>query len=767
MTFSNKEAFDYHSLPQPGKLEVIPSKPCRTQRDLSLAYTPGVALPCLAIQENPHDAFKYTSRGNLVAVVSNGTAVLGLGDIGALAGKPVMEGKAVLFKRFAGIDVFDIEVGSKNPDDVIRVCQLLEPTFGGINLEDIKAPECFYIEETLKKTMKIPVIHDDQHGTAIITGAALINALEIAGKDISKIKVVVNGAGASGIACAEHYVSLGVKRQNIFMCDTKGVVYEGRVSGMNPYKEKFAQATSCRTLSEVVRNADVLLGLSVKGAFTQAMIKSMAPRPLVFALANPDPEIAYDEILAARSDAIAATGRSDYPNQINNVLGFPFIFRGALDVHATAINEEMKLAASHALADLANEDVPGSVCRAYGVDRMKFGPDYIIPKPFDPRVLVWEASAVADAAIRTGVAQEPVNLAEYREQLEKRLGKTHEVMRMFIHKAQTAPKRVVFPEGDHDEVLRACHILVEEKIARPILLGNESLIRAKADMLGVSLNEIRILDPQASGFLESYAQEYYQIRQRRGVTLSKAKELINNRNLFGSLMVRLGDADALVSGVAQHFPETIRPALQVVGMREGFHRVSGVYVMMTRKGDLLFFADCTVNVEPSAEDLAEIAICAADAARRFDVEPRVAMLSFSNFGSTRHPLCEKVREATELLKAREPGLMVDGEMMADTAVAPEILERDYPFSTLRGAANVLVFPDLQSANIGYKLLKRLGDAEAIGPLLMGMSKPVYVLPRGADVEDIVNTTSIAVVDAQSNRQQLPLLSGSETPVAAD
>jgi len=766
MPISKQEAFDYHALPRPGKIEITPTKPCRTQRDLSLAYTPGVAEPCLAIQKNPHDAFKYTAKGNLVAVVTNGTAVLGLGDIGAQAGKPVMEGKGVLFKRFAGIDVFDIEVGSKNPDDVIKVCQLLEPTFGGINLEDIKAPECFYIEETLKKTMKIPVMHDDQHGTAIITGAALINALEVAGKDISKIKVVINGAGASGIACAEHYVCLGVKKENIFLCDTKGVIYKGRAEGMNPYKERYAQQTSCRTLAEIVRDADVLVGLSVKGAFTQAMIRSMAPRPLVFELANPDPEIPYEEMKATRSDIIAATGRSDYPNQINNVLGFPFIFRGALDVHATAINEEMKLAASRALANLAKEDVPDSVCRAYGVDRITFGPDSIIPRPFDPRVLVWEASAVAEAAMRTKVAQEPVDLTEYREQLERRLGKAHEILRAFMHRAQAAPQRVVFPEGEHEKVLRACRILVEEKIARPILLGNERTIRAKAESLGLTLNEVRVVDPLNFELRESYAQEYYQIRQRRGVTLSEARELIDNRNLFASIMVRMGDADALVSGVGQHYPETIRPALQVIGVRDGFHRVSGVYVLLTRKGELVFLADCSVNVDPTAEELAEIAIGAAEAARQFDVEPRVAMLSFSNFGSTEHPLCVKVRKATELVKARAPRLIVDGEIMADVAVTPDVLQQDYPFSTLKGPANVLVFPDLQSANTAYKLLVKLGEAEAIVPLLTGMGKPVYVLPRGADVEDIVKTASIAVVDAQGPYVHEPS-QRIAAPVAAD
>ncbi|HYL14421.1 MAG TPA: NADP-dependent malic enzyme [Terriglobales bacterium] len=767
MPISKQEALDYHFGERPGKISVTPTKPCRTQRDLSMAYTPGVAEPCLDIEKNPHDAFKYTAKGNLVAVVSNGTAVLGLGDIGALAGKPVMEGKGVLFKRFADVDVFDIEVDSHNPDDVIKVCQLLEPTFGGINLEDIKAPECFYIEETLKKTMKIPVFHDDQHGTAIISGAALVNALELVGKDIAKAKVVFNGAGASGIACAEHYVRLGVKRENITLCDTKGVIYKGRTEGMNPYKERFAQDTPFRTLSEAVKGADVLVGLSVKGAFTPEMLKSMAARPVVFAMANPDPEITYDEAKAARKDILMATGRSDYPNQVNNVLGFPFIFRGALDVRATAINEEMKLAATRALAALTKEDVPDSVRRIYPNERLAFGPDYIIPKPFDPRVLVWEASAVARAAMETGVAQEPVDLAQYREQLEKRLGKAHEIMRVVIHKAQATPKRVVFPEGDNEKILRACHLLVEEKIAKPILLGNENTIRAKAAEAGVSLDGMEIVDIERSGWREIYAREFHQVRQRRGITVSEARELINNRNVFGSLMVRMGDADALVSGVTQHYPDTIRPALQVIKVRADVHKVSGLYILVTQKGDLFFLADCSVNIEPTAEELAEIALCAAHAARRFDVEPRVAMLSFSNFGSTKHPQCEKVRRATEMVKHLDPTLIVDGEVMADVAVTPEVLERDYPFSTLKNGANVLIFPDLDSANIAYKLLMKVGGAEAIGPLLMGMSKPVYVLPRGAEVEDIVNITAIAVVDAQGSGTTHPVKEREKGLVAAD
>jgi malate dehydrogenase (oxaloacetate-decarboxylating)(NADP+) len=748
MTIQKSDALAYHFGARPGKIEVSPTKPCRTQRDLSLAYTPGVALPCLAIEQEPHDAFKYTAKGNLVAVVSNGTAVLGLGNIGALAGKPVMEGKGVLFKRFADVDVFDLEVDSMNPDDVIKVCQLLEPTFGGINLEDIKAPECFYIEETLKKTMKIPVFHDDQHGTAIISGAALLNALEIVGKAIGKVRVVFNGSGAAGIACAEHYVRLGVKRENICMADTKGVIYEGRAEGMNPYKARFAQKTEWRTLAEAVKGADVFVGLSVKGAFTPEMLRTMAARPIVFAMANPDPEINYDEAVATRKDVIMATGRSDYPNQVNNVLGFPFIFRGALDVHATAINEEMKLAATRALAELAKEDVPDSVCHAYGVERMRFGPEYIIPKPFDPRVLVWEASAVARAAMETGVAKEPVNLEEYRERLERLLGKAHEVMRVIIHKAQNKPRRVVFPEGEHEKILRAAHILAEEKIALPILLGNAQVIRAKAADLSMELEEIQIVDPANWPKREAYIQTLYELRQRRGVTLSEAQELINNRNLFGAVMVQMGDADALVGGEEQHFPDTIRPALQVIKPRPGLHKVSGLYVLVTRRGNMYFLADCTVNIEPSAEDLAEIALCAAEAARRFNETPRVAMLSFSNFGSTPHPLTEKVRQAVQLVHKADATLMVDGEMMSDTAVVPEIIAETYPFSSLRGGANVLVFPDLTSANTCYKLLARIGGAETIGPILLGMSKPVHVLQRGAEVEEIVNIAAIAVVDAQ-------------------
>jgi malate dehydrogenase (oxaloacetate-decarboxylating)(NADP+) len=659
-----------------------------------------------------------------------------------------MEGKGVLFKRFADVDVFDLEVNSKNPDDVIKFCELLEPTFGGINLEDIKAPECFYIEEELKKRMKIPVFHDDQHGTAIISGAALLNAMEVVGKQLERIRVVFSGAGASGIACAEHYVRLGVKRENITLVDTKGVIYKGRKAGMNPYKERFAQETQCRTLTEALTGADVFVGLSGPGTVTQDMIRVMGKDPVVFAMANPTPEISYEEARAARADVIVATGRSDYPNQVNNVLGFPFIFRGALDVRATAINEEMKLAATRALADLAKEDVPDSVCRAYGVERLKFGRDYLIPKPFDPRVLVWEATAVARAAMETGVAQIHVDLAQYREELEKRFGKAHEIARMMILKASAAPKRVVFPEGEHERILRACHILVEENIAHPILLGRFETIRKNAEDLGMSLDGIEVIEPATSARIPDFTDELYRLRHRKGLLLSEARQMILDRDVFGSMMVHLGDADALVSGITHQYPETIRPALQIIGVRDGVKRVAGLYAMVTKQGELYFLADTTVNINPNAEELADIAMLVAQEARRFDVEPRVAMLSFSNFGSTRHPLAEKMRRAVEIVRDTQPELMIDGEMQADVAVTPELLSEHYPFSSLKGRANVLIFPNLESGNIAYKLLMRIGAAEAIGPLLVGMAKPVHVLQRGFEVEDIVNITAIAVVDAQ-------------------
>lgn len=746
------EALEYHSRGRKGKLEVVPTKPCITQRDLSLAYTPGVAVPCLRIQANPEEAYNYTAKGNLVAVVSNGTAVLGLGDIGALAGKPVMEGKGVLFKRFADIDVFDIEINTHDPDEVIRVVKLLEPTFGGINLEDIKAPECFYIEETLKRELSIPVFHDDQHGTAIISGAALLNALELVGKPIDQVKVVFNGAGASGIACAKYYLSLGVKKENLILCDTKGVIYKGRTVGMNPWKEELAAETDARTLAEAMVGADVFVGLSVANCVTPEMVRSMNDHPIIFAMANPDPEITYEEAKAARPDVIMATGRSDYPNQVNNVLGFPFIFRGALDVRATAINEAMKLAATRALADLAKEDVPDSVVKAYGGERLHFGPEYLIPKPFDYRVLIWEASAVAKAAMDSGVARLTVDLEEYKEQLESRLGKSREVMRLMINQAKRRPKRVVFPEGHHEKVLRAAHILVDEGIAQPVLLGQEEHIRRVAQELDVDLKGVEIIYPPHSPKYQEYAYQLYELRQRKGVTFDEALKQMQNPTVYGAMMVRLGDADALIAGVTQHYPETIRPALQIIQMRDGLSRVSGLY-MMILKEKVYFFADTTVNIEPTAEELAEIAMCAAEVAQRFHIEPRIAMISFSNFGSAKHPFVDKVREATRIVKERAPDLMVDGEMQADTAVVPELIEEHYPFSTLKGGANVLIFPDLQSANVAYKLVARLGGAEAIGPILMGMRKPVHVLQRGCEVKDIVNMAAIAVVDAQEAEEK--------------
>ncbi|HVT92198.1 MAG TPA: NADP-dependent malic enzyme [Bryobacteraceae bacterium] len=748
MVIRKEEALEYHSAAPAGKISITPTKPFRTQRDLSLAYTPGVAIPCLEIERDPGLAYRYTGKGNLVAVVTNGTSVLGLGAIGAAAGKPVMEGKAVLFKRFADIDVFDLEIETRDPQEIIRFCQLIEPTFGGINLEDIKAPDCFLVEEELRRTMKIPVFHDDQHGTAIITGAALINALLLAAKRIEDVKIVFNGAGAAALSCVRHFISLGARRENITLCDLFGVVYEGRVKEMDPYKARFAVPTEARTLAEVLPGADVFVGLSAGNTVTAEMVKQMAEKPVIFALANPDPEIPYDVAKAARPDAIIATGRSDFPNQVNNVLGFPFIFRGALDIRATAINEEMKLAATHALAGLAREDVPDSVMRTYGVERIEFGPEYIIPKPFDPRVLLREAWAVAKAGIESGVAREAIDLAEYREQLERRLGRAHIVMRLMILKAQRKPKRVVFPEGDEPKILRASQILIDEKIATPILLGQEKLIRERIADLHLNLDSAVIVDPACSEHRQPYTDELYRIRQRKGITATEAAKMVLRRNSFASMMVRAGHADALIAGLTRHYPDTIRPALEVIPLREGFRKVSGVYLLLTTRGDLYFLADTTVNIEPSPEDLAEIALSTADLARRFNVEPRVALLSFSNFGSTRHPLADKVRHAVEILRQRAPDLLVDGEMQADTAVTPDILAGTYPFSPLQGGANVLIFPNLESGNIAYKLLSRLGGAEAIGPLLTGLSKPVHVLQRGAEVNDIVNLSAIAVVEAQ-------------------
>ena len=742
-----QDALDYHANGRPGKIAVVPTKPLTNQRDLSLAYSPGVAEPCLEIERDGDLAYTYTAKGNLVAVVTNGTAVLGLGNIGAIAAKPVMEGKANLFKQFADLDVFDLEVGSEKPDDVIKFCELLEPTVGGINLEDIRAPDCFYIEETLRKRLKIPVFHDDQHGTAIISGAALLNALEVSGKDIGAIKVVFSGAGAAAISTAEHYVRLGVQREHIILCDRTGVIYKGRKGELDPYKARFQVETTARTLADALVGADVFVGLSAAGAMTGEMVKTMASCPIIFALANPVPEILPEEVRAVRDDAIIATGRSDYPNQVNNVLGFPFIFRGALDVRATEINEEMKMAATRALALLAKENVPDSVAGLYGLHEVKFGPEYLIPFPFDPRVLLWVAPAVAWAAVASGAANEFIELDEYRERLESRLGRARGVMRGLINRAISNPKRVVFPEGEEPKIIRAARICVEDGIASPILLGNREAIEQKARGMNVPLDEIAIEDPATSPKRDEYAQHMWTRRQRKGMSMDEARRRLYNSNYFGSCMVGRGDADALVSGVNLHYPETIRPALEVIGAHPKAGLVSGMYMLVFEK-QLVFCADTTVTIDPTAEQLAQIAYSASRIAQTMGVEPRIAMLSFSNFGSVRHPEAEKMARAVSLLRQRDPSLVVDGEMQADTAFDPEIMKRDYPFSTLKEQANVLIFPNLSAGNIAYKLLNHLGGATAIGPILVGMSRPVHVLERGAQVQDIVNMAAVAVVDAQ-------------------
>jgi malate dehydrogenase (oxaloacetate-decarboxylating)(NADP+) len=751
---NKREALEYHSTGRKGKIEVIATKPCLTSRDLSLAYSPGVAEPCLEIEKNPKDAYEYTAKGNLVAVVSNGTAVLGLGDIGALASKPVMEGKGVLFKRFADVDVYDIELDTKDPEEVVRTVKLLEPTFGGINLEDFKAPECFYIEEQLKEQMNIPVFHDDQHGTAIIANAGLLNALEIIGKDIGKIRIVVNGAGAAGIACANMALTLGAKQENMILCDSKGVIYKGRTEGMNPYKERLATESSVRTLEEAMEGADVFFGVSAKDAVTPEMVASMAKDPVIFAMANPDPEILPSVALKVRDDVIIGTGRSDFPNQVNNVLCFPFLFRGALDTHATAINDEMKMAAVKALANLAKEDVPDSVIKAYGNTKFSFGRDYLIPKPFDPRVLLHVAPAVAQAAIDSGVAQTQIaDMVKYTESLEALQGRSKEIMRTLINKAKACRKRIVFPEGDHDKILRAAQILIDERIAIPILLGPEQEIINSIKRLGLDLHGVHIIDPHDNPKTKKYADEFFRLRQRKGVTLAEAiRTMDNERNYYGAMMVHMGDADAMLSGINHHYPETIRPTLEIIGKQQEIMGVHGLY-MLAFKNRVVFCADTTVCIDPSAEELAETAILAANKARHFDVEPRIAMLSFSNFGSANHPFTSKIRKATQLVKEWAPELVVEGEMQANVAFDAEITERQYPFSAIKGDANVLIFPDLDAGNIAYKLLNKLGGAEAVGPILMGVKKPVHVLQRGDDVNDIVNLAAVAVVDAQQAMEQ--------------
>jgi malate dehydrogenase (oxaloacetate-decarboxylating)(NADP+) len=742
-----EDALEYHSSGRPGKIAVVPTKPLNNQRDLALAYSPGVAEPCLEILRNPDDAYLYTARGNLVAVVTNGTAVLGLGNIGALAGKPVMEGKGNLFKQFADLDVFDLEIGSENPDDVIRFCQLLEPTVGGINLEDIRAPDCFYIEEKLRETLNIPVFHDDQHGTAIISGAALLNAVEITGKDLSKIRCVFSGAGAAAISTAEHYVRLGVKRENIILTDRAGVIYKDRLGTIDPYKARFAGETAARTLADALVDADIFVGLSVAGAVSGEMIARMAPSPIVFALANPEPEILPEQVRAVRDDAIIATGRSDYPNQVNNVLGFPFIFRGALDARAREVNEAMKMAATRALAALAKEDVPESVSRLYGLRSVKFGPDYLIPFPFDPRILLWVAPAVAWAAVASGATNKFIDLENYREELEARLGRARGIMRGIINRAVRDPRKVVFPEGEEPKIIRAAQLIVDEGIAYPILLGNIDVIHRLARENGIAITDICIEDPATSPRREEYADYLWKKRQRKGLSRGEALQLLFNGNYFGSVMVATGDADALVSGVNMHYPETIRPALQVIGPYAKAEVVSGLYMLVFDK-HVIFCGDTTVNIDPSAEQLAQIAYSAGRIVRTFGIEPKIAMLSFSNFGSVRHPEAEKVARAVQLLRERDPSLIVEGEMQADTALDEELLASAYEFSVLKERANVLIFPNLSAGNIAYKLLRELGGATAIGPILVGMNRPVHVLERGADVQAIVNMAAVAVMDAQ-------------------
>lgn len=749
MKIRKEDALEYHSMGRKGKIEVITTKPCVTQRDLSLAYTPGVAEPCREIEKDISKVFEYTAKGNLVAVISNGTAVLGLGDIGPEAGKPVMEGKGVLFKTFADIDVFDIELRSKDIDEVIRVCQVLEPTFGGINLEDIKGPECFYIEDALKKTLKIPVFHDDQHGTAIISGAALLNAVELAGKKIDEVKVVYNGAGASGIACAKFHISLGVKKENVILCDSKGVIYKGRTSGMNEFKEEFAIETECRTLADALVGADVFVGLSQGNVVSKDMVRSMAKNPIIFAMANPDPEITYNDALEARQDLIMATGRSDYPNQVNNVLGFPFIFRGALDVQATAINEEMKKAAAYALAKLAKEEVPESVKRAYGVTEMSFGREYIIPKPFDPRVLTWVAPAVAKAAMDTGVARKPIeDFDEYRHQLDIRMGRTLAIMSPIYNKAQKNPKRIVFPEGEDYKIIKAAQISVDEGIAKPILIGNEERIQNCAKENGLDLEGIEIINPKNYSKINLYIDEFYRLRQRKGITKKEAQQkLYNIPNYFGAMMVHIGDSDGMISGLNSHYPDTIRPALEIIGRDSNYQKVSGLYII-SNKNSTYFLSDTTVNIDPTPEDIADITLQAADFVTNFDIKPKVALLSYSNFGSVKGVLPQKMIDALKIIRKRKPDLIVDGEMQADTAVVPDIINETFPFSTLKDGANVLIFPGLTSGNIAYKLLVRIGNCHAIGPVLLGLSKSVHVLQRGSEINEIVDMIAIAVVDAQ-------------------
>jgi len=746
MALRDQDALDYHSEGRPGKTEVVPTKPCLTARDLSLAYSPGVAVPCNAIEANPADAYKYTNKGNLVAVVSNGTAVLGLGNIGALAGKPVMEGKGVLFKRFGHVDVFDLEIDTEDVDEIVKFCQLLEPTVGGINLEDIKAPECFEVEKKLRETMNIPVFHDDQHGTAIIAAAGLINAAQLQGKDLAKMKVVVSGAGASAIACAKLIETLGVPRKNFLLADSKGVCYKGRTEGMNKYKEYFANETDRRTLAEAMVGADMLLGCSVAGLVSKDMVKSMADKPIVFAMANPDPEITYEDALDARPDVLMATGRSDYPNQVNNVLGFPFIFRGALDIKATAINEEMKIAAAHAIAELARQPVTAEVAAAYGGEQFEFGPEYIIPKPFDSRVLAIVASAVAKAGCDTGVAGDPItNWDAYRETLEGMHNKSLMVMHSIRSKAKAQPRKIVFTEGCDGRVLEACRISVDEGYCVPILLGNEENIRAKAEEIGFDLKGVTLKDPTSCPNLDSMAQTLFQERARKGYNYRKAWRMVQRPIHHGVMMLRSGEADGMVCGATRSYADSLRWILTLAEMRQGVSRVVGMHVLLV-ENKVYIFADTTVNFNPDSRLLAEIALMAASVARHFNLDPVVGMLSFSNFGDNDRPESRKVREAVRILNEEHPELNVDGEMHADVAILPGECDKSVPDCKVKGEANVLIFPDMQSGNIAFKLVGYLGEREVIGPLLIGLKQPINMVSTQSTVTEIVNMAAISAYE---------------------
>jgi malate dehydrogenase (oxaloacetate-decarboxylating)(NADP+) len=751
-----EDALEYHSKGRPGKIEVIPTKETKTQRDLALAYSPGVAEPCLEIAANPDDVYKYTAKGNLVAVISNGTAVLGLGDIGPEASKPVMEGKGLLFKIFADIDVFDIELNVKGIEEFVAVVKALEPTFGGINLEDIKAPECFEIEKRLKQEMNIPLMHDDQHGTAIISGAALLNALELVGKDISKVKFVISGAGASAISCCKIYIALGADVKNMYMFDSKGLITKSRTD-LDEYKQLFAQDSKDISLTDAMVGADVFIGLSKGNVVSGDMLKGMALKPIVFALANPDPEIKYDEALAARPDVIMATGRSDYPNQVNNVLGFPFIFRGALDVRATAINEEMKLAAVKALAALAKQPVPDIVNVAYNETSLSFGPTYIIPKPVDPRLLVTVSPAVAKAAIASGVARNPITDWEaYEGELYRRLGSDDNILRFVMNKAKQDPKRVVFAEAENIKILKAAQIAKDEGIAIPILLGNEARIKELLKENNIPLDDVEILDPKHPDTEDircEYGAKFFEKRKRRGYNLYEAKKIMRERPYFGCMMVDEGGADALISGLTRKYPDTLRPALEIIGIKEGANRVAGMYMMLTKKGPL-FFADTTANFDPTEEELIDITTLTAKTVEHFNVKPRIAMLSYSNFGSSNSPEAIKVRNAVEKIKQRFPSIVIDGEMQAGVAFNKELLRENYPFSVLVDEGpNTLIFPNLAAGNIAYHLLQEVGGAEAVGPIHMGFRKPVHVLQLGSSVRQIVNMVAIAVIGAQENNKQ--------------